>query len=132
MDHVDEASRSPQVRQLLLSALLAERGATGTHRRLQYRITRRLMAGARLNGFSQADLAELLDLRIDTVRDRSKEDGVISAAQFAGLIDAPEAVVTDWALHGLVPPAVTDHFGTTGHLASDLVKALRENYVLSE
>lgn len=112
----------PAIAALLLAATEAEGNATGSYRRKQFRITRRLLSAARTNGVPLEHIANILRRSVDSVRARSHEDGVISAEDFSSLVNVPVAQINEWEYSGQLPSTVTERDGYVGYPSHDLLK----------
>lgn len=112
----------PLIAALLIAASDAEARATGAGRRKQFRITRRLLSAMRKNGASITDLAELLGRTAHSIRDRSNEDGAISASDFSSLTRVPVAQIVGWQTSGQLPSPVAEGDGYVGYPAAALLR----------
>ncbi|KJC64254.1 hypothetical protein SAMN06295879_0145 [Agreia bicolorata] len=111
------------IRCLLLSALEAESKAVGPEVRDAVRTTHYLLAGCRDAGVSVASIADVVQVRAESIRLRSV-DGVLSVAVFARLAGVTVDEVSMWQRDGLLPTATPDALKRTGYPASALVAGL--------
>jgi hypothetical protein len=82
------------LRQLLLAARDAEVQASGPALREAYRTSRSLIAAAVILGFTFSELAEMLDVTVGSVRNRSNILHPIPRASFAALVTATDDRLT--------------------------------------
>lgn len=113
----------PALAALLLAATEAEDNATGSYRRRQFRITRRLLSAARTNGVPLEHMASILRRSVNSVRARAHEDGVISAEDFSSLVHVSVAQITEWEYSGQLPSPVTERGGYVGYPSHELLRA---------
>jgi hypothetical protein len=114
----------PVLATALRRAQAAEQAATGYRRVPAFRLTRSLIAGARVAGYPIADIAACLGVSLSAVRGRGGSDGWISAVRFAELADVHLGTIEQWAVDRLLSTAGVDAHGQRCYPASELVCAL--------
>lgn len=112
----------PAIIALLLTAANAESTATGSDRRRQFRISRRLLTAVRASGVPLADMAAVLGRSAQSLRTRANEDGAVSASDFNSLTGVSIAQIAAWEASGQIPPPITESDGYVGYPAAALLK----------
>lgn len=112
----------PAVIALLLTAANAESTATGSDRRSQFRISRRLLTAVRASGVPLADVAAVLGRTVNSLRARANEDGAVSASDFSSFTGVSIAQIAAWEANGQLPPPVIEADGYVGYPATALLK----------
>lgn len=107
----------------MLRAREVESQATGANRIEAFRLTRALIGGARDLGYSAADLATCLGVRVSTLEGRTERAAWINAAAFAELAGIRLDTIGRWRRCRRLPePRVED--ARPFYRASDLLGAL--------
>jgi hypothetical protein len=108
----------------LRRARAAEQSAVGEQRIPAFRVTRALIAGTRSVGYTDAQVAECLGMKVSGVRARGGSDGWIAVDDFGDLADLPTETIERWAAAGVLLNAATDTTGHRYYLASELMRAV--------
>lgn len=116
---------SPRLGALLVAAFDAEARMTGSGRRRQFRITRRLLTAMRTL-IPMTEIAEFLGRSPDTIRDRATDEGALSANDFSTLSGVPANRIINWEHVGHLPPPVIERDGYVGYPPVALLKAYIE------
>jgi hypothetical protein len=108
----------------LRRAHAVEHLARGPERWAAFRLTRLMIAGARITGYTDAAVAECVGISLQAVRSRGGSDGWIDAEKFAALTGLDVSVIDQWAADGLLRLTATDDDGRHHYAASELITAL--------
>lgn len=120
---VAKASRITSNHEVVLNAYTRPTRRTGK-RPVGCRTTRHLLAGARANGFTYHDLGSILGVSPSAIRNRTIDDGPVSAFRFAALAGIALDELTVWHGRGLLTGAIPGPGGQTSYLAGELIRAL--------
>jgi hypothetical protein len=120
--------RSETIVDVLRASILAEALAEGSARRVAFRTTRHLFAGAVQLGLSHSRLAARLAVSTGAVRSRSTMDGLVAAEAFAERADVSEHDIDTWRDRKWIRLGGPDMGGTIGYQASTLLTALLQHH----
>lgn len=109
---------------MLGRARQAEQNAVGAQRRRAFWLTRTLIAGARVAGYTSADLARCLGISVVSVRDRRGNDGWVRASEVRMLTGWSATRVRQWQRSADLTQCHRDATGEECYLASDLIRAV--------
>lgn len=107
-----------------MSAHAGEMAAAGPQRVPAFRTMRALLGGSCAAGYSYAQLAQCLGVRVETLRARAITDDWIRDQTFAELAAVHPATVRRWQRQGRLSEVQTDDTGARYYLASELIRAL--------
>jgi hypothetical protein len=113
----------PALARIFHAAASAEAASRGDYRRIAFRNTRHLIAGAHQNGIRLVEIADVLQVSTQAIHGRNSGDGFIAATDFAQLAGVSLDAITAWQSSGMLAGGYADD-GRIAFLASELVRAL--------